>query len=114
MTELKWCCHLFSYIILILPMTQEERERIVRILNEKRAVLNCPRCGHREFTFFDGYFNHNFQQEIGGGTLVLGGPTVPSVATICSHCGFMSFHAAGVLGLLQNKQTNHEETPEGQ
>lgn len=80
-------------------MNPDEKTKIVKALEERKAILPCPRCGNKNFTLVDGYFNQSIQPEIGGG-LVIGGPAVPSVVVVCVQCGFMAQHALGVLGLL--------------
>lgn len=81
-------------------MSQEEKNNIVRILQEKGAVMPCPRCGKNQFTLADGYLNNSLQQDLNG--ITIGGPSIPSVAVVCTNCGYISQHAIGVLGLLPN------------
>ena len=78
--------------------SQEQKETIVRALMEKGARLPCPRCGNPNFTLLDGFFNQPIHPELGN--IMLGGPSIPSVVTVCTRCGFMSQHALGALGLL--------------
>lgn len=80
------------------PMTQAEKDNIVQVLNSKKAVLPCPRCGQNKFTLADGYLNSPLQQNLNG--ITIGGPSIPSVAVVCTNCGYISQHALGVLGLL--------------
>ncbi len=92
-------------------MNQEERDRIIRILEERGAILACSRCGRRGFTLLDGYFNQSFQAQLNS-SIIIGGPTIPSVAVICNNCGFISHHAIGALGLLPEQNTqNGTQTP---
>lgn len=77
---------------------EEEKQRIIKALEEHGASLPCPRCGNQQFTLLDGYFNQTIQTELKG--MVIGGPSVPSVVVVCTRCGYMSQHALGVLGLL--------------
>jgi len=79
-------------------MKEEEKQRIIKALEEHGASLPCPRCGNQQFTLLDGYFNQTIQTELKG--MVIGGPSVPSVVVVCTRCGYMSQHALGVLGLL--------------
>lgn len=93
-------------------MTQEEKDRIIRVLQERGAILPCPRCGNASFALIDGYFNQSIQPQLNGG-IVIGGPSIPSVAVICNRCGFISQHAAGALGLIPTTQKeNSNETRE--
>jgi hypothetical protein len=78
--------------------SQEQKEKIVKALMERGAQSPCPRCGNPNFTLLDGFFNQPIQPELGN--IILGGPSIPSVVTVCTHCGFISQHALGALGLL--------------
>lgn len=82
--------------------SQEQKERIAKTLTEAGAQLPCPRCGNPNFTLLDGFFNQPIQAELGD--IVLGGPNIPSVLTVCTRCGFISQHAAGALGLLPKER----------
>jgi len=79
-------------------ISQEEKSKIAKKLEEKNALKPCPRCGQSSFVLADGYVNEFLQSGFGG--IVFGGPTVPSVVVVCNNCGFMSQHALGPLGLL--------------
>lgn len=82
----------------MVKFSQSLRDRIIQALKSRGATNPCPRCGNSSFSLVDGYFNNLVQDELDG--LVIGGPTVPSVVIACDRCGFLSQHAAGVLGLL--------------
>lgn len=84
-------------------LSEEEKKKIAAKLNEKGVRPGCPMCGHKNFILADGYFNHTIQGDIQSG-LILGGPSIPTIAIICSNCGFTSQHALGVLGLLPSKE----------
>jgi hypothetical protein len=79
-------------------LTQEQKNKIIARLMERGAKLPCPRCGNNKFTLLDGYFTQLISTEVGA--YVLGGPSVPSVVTACTQCGYLSQHALGALGLL--------------
>jgi len=83
-------------------MDQSTRDEIAKRLQEKGAVLPCPRCGHKNFFVFDGYFNHTLQDELKG--IVLGGKSVPCALVACSNCGYISQHALGAIGMLPSEQ----------
>ncbi len=80
-------------------MTQEEKEKIIKVLEEKFAKNPCPRCTNQQFSLVDGYFNQAIQQDIKN-VLIVGGPSIPAVVVVCNRCGFISQHALGALGLL--------------
>lgn len=79
-------------------MKPEEKEKIIKTLENKLAKLPCPRCNNQQFSLVDGYFSQPIQENLGG--IVLGGPSIPSVVVVCNKCGFISQHALGALGLL--------------
>lgn len=90
-------------------MTNEQRQEIVRRLNERGATAPCSRCGHRQFEIID--YSKFWAIEDGDfGVTNLSAPVVPAVMIACTHCGAISFHALGPLGLLNNPQqgNNHE------
>jgi len=82
--------------------TQDQKDKIIKVLTERGANLPCPRCGTKAFTLLDGYFNQIIQEEPKG--IVLGGRTIPSIIIACKHCGYLSQHALGVLGLLPKEE----------
>ena len=79
-------------------LSQEQKQKIIKALEDHGVKLPCPRCGKNSFTLLDGYFNQTIQTQLGG--MVIGGPSVPSVVVACNHCGYLSQHAIGALGLL--------------
>lgn len=83
-------------------MDQDQKNAIIKNLEEKGAKLPCPRCGKTHFSIIDGYFNHILQKEYN--SLVIGGPTIPVVVIACTNCGFLSQHALGGLGLLPSQE----------
>lgn len=79
-------------------MDTKQKEEIIKKLEERGAKLPCPRCGGKNFSLIEGYFNNPLQSTIGN--LVIGGPAIPSVVIACTNCGYISQHALGALGLL--------------
>lgn len=83
-------------------LTEEVRSKIAKLLDERFSKYGnpskCPMCGHPHFALSDGYFNQTIQTNLN--TVNLGGPSIPTIAVICTNCGFVSQHAIGVLGLL--------------
>ena len=84
-------------------MTEDDKKKVVDKLNERGVHPVCPMCGNKNFSLAEGYFNNILQGSIQS-ALVLGGPSVPTIAIICTNCGFTSQHALGALGLLQYKE----------
>lgn len=83
-------------------MNSEEKEKIIKALEERSAKNPCPRCGNQQFALLDGYFNQTIQNKLEG--IVIGGPSIPSVIVVCNRCGFMSQHALGSLGMLPDEK----------
>jgi ribosomal protein S27AE len=91
-------------------MTAEQWGQVVEALSARHVSRPCPRCGNPHFTLLEGYFNQPVSGEVSyaSGTMAFsGGPTVPSVVTACTNCGFLSQHALGVLGLLSPHPPNN-------
>lgn len=85
----------------------EEKEKIIKALEERSVNLPCPRCGNQQFSVAEGYFSQSLQKDLGG--VILGGPTLPSVVIVCTRCGFLSQHALGALGLLDNRGNGEQD-----
>lgn len=81
-------------------LTQEERQQIVKRLNERNVKANCPMCGSKSFSLLDGIFHNNIQKDVQNASL--GGAFIPTVAIFCTNCGFISQHALGALGMLND------------
>jgi hypothetical protein len=84
-------------------MSPEQAREVIQALRARGVTLPCPRCGNNDFTLLEGFFNQPVSGDLtaASGTMAFSsGPTVPSVVTACSKCGFLSQHALGVLGLL--------------
>lgn len=92
-------------------MTTEEKEKIIKALNDRFVNLPCPRCGNQKFAIVEGYVNSPLQDNIGTITIG-GGPALPSVVVGCTRCGFLSQHALGALGLLpdEKEKTDQEKS----
>ncbi|MDP3110785.1 MAG: hypothetical protein Q8M71_01630 [Thermodesulfovibrionales bacterium] len=76
-----------------------ERAKVAEVLETKKALLPCHRCGHPKFSLLDEFANIMIQKEISG-SLVIGGPSIPAALVVCDNCGAITFHAIGALGLL--------------
>jgi hypothetical protein len=83
-------------------LTSEEKQKIIETLAQRGVNASCPMCGNKNFIMADGYFNQMMQKDFQNVTL--GGPSIPTIATVCNNCGFVSQHALGVLGLLNNTE----------
>ena len=87
-------------------ISDEKKQEIIKALEEHGVKLPCPRCGNQSFTLIGGYFNQTIQTDLKG--MVLGGPSIPSVAVVCKRCGYLSQHALGVIGLLPKEEAKNE------
>lgn len=86
--------------------TKQQKELLIKTLEEKGVKSVCPMCRNQHFILADGYFSNTLQEDTKN--LSLGGAGIPTIPIVCSNCGFVSQHALGVLGLL-NKEENEEE-----
>jgi len=86
--------------------SEEKKQKIINILNTK-IKAHCPMCGHNNFTLASSYIRNDLQDDLE--SVNLGGPSIPSVAIICTNCGFISNHAIGILGLLPKNEVQNEE-----
>lgn len=84
-------------------LSEKEKNNIVDVLNKKGVSKPCPMCGNQHFVVADGYFVNTIQNSLRG--ITLGGPNIPTISIICSNCGFVSQHALGVLGLLNDESS---------
>ena len=90
-------------------LNNEQKKKIAEALEKKKNGLSCPMCQNKNFIMADGYFNNNMQTDFG--SFSIGGPAIPTIAIICSNCGFVSQHALGVLGLLPKEENNKKDEP---
>jgi hypothetical protein len=90
-------------------LTNEQKKLLKDQLLEKVKVLRCPMCKNESFTLADGYFSTPLQRSVS--FYGLGGKAIPAIAIICDNCGFISQHAVGRLGLLDNKEENNPNEP---
>lgn len=90
-------------------MDPEQKQKIIKALNDRGANRPCPRCGNHNFTLIDGYFNSPLQPKLDN-SFVFGGPSIPSIGVICVKCGYIAHHAIGVLGLMPEQPKDNEET----
>jgi hypothetical protein len=81
-------------------ITPHQISLIIDALNSKGAFGPCYRCGNA------GHSVHNSLTtiQLNGATsnIMLGGQVVPAAIVFCGHCGLISMHALGSLGLLHH------------
>lgn len=98
--------------LIITSIPQEEKVKIVDTLKKRGVPRACPMCASNQWTISDGFLAPPIQFDLRN--MVFGGQSIPSVALICTNCGFMSNHALGVLGLLPNLGSgNKSDAQEG-
>lgn len=85
-------------------LSQEEKTRIIKALNQRIPSLRCPICGNTSFLLGDGYTQTFLIDNLQ--VVQLGGDNIPGVILICKHCGFISNHALGVIGLTDKFAKN--------
>ncbi len=89
-------------------ISQEKKREIASRLNVRIQELTCPMCHQHGFVIADGFFSHYLQEDIKD--VSIGGPSIPTIAIVCTNCGFVSQHALGVLGMLpQNTEKDTEK-----
>lgn len=96
----------------------EERldwQRVANELTARGATTPCNRCGSKSFTIAKDFINLSMQPSLG--SIIIGGASIPTAAVICTHCGAITLHALGVLGLLpqsdehQQREVKKTEAP---
>ena len=90
-------------------LNNEEKLKIVDVLNKRIPDMTCPMCKHKKFVLADGYFNNGIQTDFN--SISIGGPSIPTIPIICENCGFVSQHALGLLGLLPKNETPKLDEP---
>ncbi len=94
-------------------LSAEELARVQQALNEKAPQFKaCPLCGTDNWTVVSGAISLTIQPQRTSGTLVLaGGPMLPEIAFVCTHCGNTVLMNAYVLGLADLFGFKDRETP---
>lgn len=79
---------------------EEDRKKIIDFFGEKVEKFDCPICHKGHFSIVDGYSNHVLSTDYH--EIALSGKILPFIMLVCDNCGFVSYHALGTLGLLNN------------
>jgi C4-type Zn-finger protein len=74
------------------------RQEVFSAIVQKIPNPKCPMCGGNRFDVIDGFFKHDVS-DLPNETQFKN--YVASIATCCTNCGYMSFHAAVALGILE-------------
>ena len=76
---------------------ESDKQIILKKLAGRIGVYKCPICHSSSFTIADGYLANTLQDNLN--SIQLGGTFLPSVALVCTNCGFTSLHNTKILGL---------------
>jgi len=89
-----------------MPFSDEERNKILEALKKKKVPRKCPACEGTEWTLGEQYTPLALNDMSAG--LVVGGPTIPTVALVCKNCGYVSLHSTLILAHLPVKPEQKE------
>ena len=76
---------------------ESDKQIILKKLAERIGLYKCPICHSSSFSIADGYLANTLQDNLN--SIQLGGAFLPSVALVCTNCGFTSLHNTEILGL---------------
>ena len=80
-------------------LNTEEKNYIISVLHDKISDLKCPMCGQDQFNLADSFIHNMLSDDL----------SMPAVAIVCRNCGFISQHAAGVLGFIEKDPEDEEK-----
>ncbi len=84
-------------------MDKERQEEIIRVLRAKGVDKPCPRCGNEKFELI-GETGIQLSENPHPLMFSIMGPVVPLILVACSHCGYLTQHAQGPLGLVRKSK----------
>lgn len=87
-------------------MNKDIKNKFKEKITQKTQDLRCPLC-HNNNMVIEGPFSKTIQSN--PGSLVIGGPSVPTMAVICSNCGYIREFALGSVGLLDQIKKRKEK-----
>lgn len=76
---------------------ESDKQIILKKLAERIELYKCPICHSSSFTIADGYLANTLQDNLN--SIQLGETFLPSVALVCTNCGFTSLHNTKILGI---------------
>jgi hypothetical protein len=82
-----------------MPFSEEMKHRVASALATKGVRMPCPRCGTNAWTLVDGFLVHPLTDDVN--QIIIGGRSLPTVALVCNHCGYVTEYAAVLLGVLE-------------
>ena len=86
-------------------LKEEEKKRIIEIMNHRIGHFSCPICHKGHFSLVDGYSSQGLSEDYKN--VIFASKVIPYVMLVCDNCGFVSHHALGTLGLLNKAQDNN-------
>jgi len=81
-----------------MPLTPEQRNRVVEKLRQFQGVEVCSYCQSNEWNISDSIFE---LREFHGGSITFGGGIYPVVPMTCAKCGNTLFFNAIMLGVIE-------------
>ncbi|MCT1723069.1 hypothetical protein M3B14_05435 [Kocuria marina] len=82
-------------------LTEENKQTIKDALETKGAVAPCARCSTPTMSILDSLVALTSIKPNESGDDQEYGPILPAAALICTNCGHLVLHSAGILGLTQ-------------
>lgn len=79
------------------PKNQTLKSRFIEEIKKRNLNLRCSVCSQNDL-IVEGPFSKAIQES--PGSVVIGGPSIPTMAVICKNCGSIRDFALGSLGLL--------------
>jgi hypothetical protein len=83
-----------------MTLPPKQRDNITEALAERGVTLPCPRCGDSSWNVLDAYISNALTEDVR--KVIVGGPVLPTIAVMCTRCGFLAEHVAAVLELFPN------------
>ena len=83
-------------------------KKIISALEDKKAMLPCPRCECTDFHLADGFVLHVMQSSISD--ISLYGRGLVCVGVICDNCGYFFEHSLSSLGLMEEAKKYVDKT----
>jgi len=86
------------YILGFMNSVQNNSSVILKKLTDVGVKAVCPMCGNNHFVLGDGIVPFFIQDSLG--SINIGPKTAPAIFIVCDKCGFISYHSAVVLGIV--------------
>lgn len=89
-----------------MAFSQFEQKQIIDAIKQRFPQMpRCSLCANNNWTLADGYVSLTLQDDLSSWSV--GGPSLPSVALICNHCGkteLMNLLMLGLTDLVESKK----------